>query len=241
MLSKRLAIVTGAARGLGQAVARDLAATGCKVLMVGRDALAIEAAAEGLREQQYDAVACVADVTDASAISALGARVRREFGRADILVNNAGVLLEPKNFANPQGASVFEVDPAVAATTYATNALAPLRLIQAIVPLMREGGWGRIVNVSSSMGQLARMGGYWPAYRMSKCALNALTRLTASELQGSNIKINSVCPGWCRTEMGGPDAERSPQQGAKGILWAALLPDDGPSGGFFRDGAAIDW
>jgi len=241
MLSQKLAIVTGAARGLGLAVARDLAAAGCKVLMVGRHEAAIEAAAQGLRQLRHDVVPHVADVTDGGAVSALAARVRREFGRADILVNNAGVLLEPKNFANPQGASVFEVDPALVAATYATNALAPLRLIQAIVPLMRENGWGRIVNVSSSMGQLAQMGGFWPGYRMSKSALNALTRLTASELKESSIKINSVCPGWCRTEMGGPDAGRSADQGAEGIVWAALLPDDGPSGGFFRDGKAIDW
>jgi NAD(P)-dependent dehydrogenase (short-subunit alcohol dehydrogenase family) len=189
----------------------------------------------------HDVLPHVADVTDASAVAALAARLRREFGRADILVNNAGVLLEPKDFAQPQAASVFVVDADVVAATHACNALAPLRLIQAITPLMRENGWGRIVNVSSSLGQLSEMGGYWPGYRMSKAALNALTRLTAKELEGSPIKVNSVCPGWCRTDMGGKDAARSADEGARGIVWAALLPDDGPSGGFFRDGQAIDW
>jgi len=183
----------------------------------------------------------VADVTDASAVAALAARLRREFGRADILVNNAGVLLEPHGFAVPEDASALVVDPEIVAATYACNALAPLRLIQAIVPLMRDNGWGRIVNVSSGMGQLADMGGCWPGYRMSKAALNALTRLTARELEGSPIKVNAVCPGWCRTEMGGQDATRSADEGAQGIVWAALLPDDGPSGGFFRDGKPIDW
>ncbi|HAM23184.1 MAG TPA: short-chain dehydrogenase, partial [Actinobacteria bacterium] len=91
------------------------------------------------------------------------------------------------------------------------------------------------------LGQLSEMGGCWPGYRMSKAALNALTRLTAKELEGSPIKVNSVCPGWCRTDMGGKDAARSADEGARGIVWAALLPDDGPSGGFFRDGQAIDW
>ena len=241
MLTQKLAVVTGAARGLGLAVARDLAAAGCQVLMVGRHAEAIEDAARQLCASGHDVLAHTADVTDAGAVAALAARLRREFGRADILVNNAGVFLERKDFAQPQAASVLVVDPELAAAAYAGNALAPLRLIQAIVPLMRENAWGRIVNVSSTMGQLSAMGGSWPAYRMSKAALNALTRLTAAELENSPIKVNSVCPGWCRTAMGGQDATRSVDEGAKGIVWGALLPDDGPSGGFFRDGQPIDW
>lgn len=241
MLAQKLAVVTGAARGIGLSVARDLAIAGCTVLMVGRGADTIEHAFQQLRKDGHDVLPHLADVTDASAVAALAARLRREFGRADILVNNAGVFLEAKDFAAPQAASIFSVDPALIAATYACNALAPLRLIQAIVPLMRENGWGRIVNVSSSMGQLAEMGGFWPGYRMSKAALNALTRLTARELEGSPIKVNSVCPGWCRTEMGGMKATRSADDGAKGIVWAALLSDDGPSGGFFRDGKPIAW
>ncbi len=241
MLAQKLAVVTGAARGIGFAVARDLAAAGCMVLMVGRGAEAIEDAARQLRESGHEVLPHIADVTDAGAVAALGARLRREFGRADILVNNAGVFLEAADFVVPQAASVFAVDPELVAATHACNALAPLRLIQVIVPLMRENRWGRIVNVSSGMGQLAKMGGHWPGYRMSKAALNALTRLTANELEGTPIKINSVCPGWCRTGMGGEQATRSPEEGARGIVWAALLPDDGPSGGFFRDGKAIEW
>ncbi|HRF11007.1 MAG: SDR family oxidoreductase [Candidatus Accumulibacter phosphatis] len=241
MLAQKLAVVTGAARGIGFAVARDLAAAGCMVLMVGRGAEAIEDAARQLRESGHEVLPHIADVTDAGAVAALGARLRREFGRADILVNNAGVFLEAADFVVPQAASVFVVDPELVAATHACNALAPLRLIQVLVPLMRENRWGRIVNVSSGMGQLAQMGGFWPGYRMSKAALNALTRLTAKELEGTPIKINSVCPGWCRTGMGGENATRSAEEGAKGIVWAALLPDDGPSGGFFRDGQVIEW
>jgi NAD(P)-dependent dehydrogenase (short-subunit alcohol dehydrogenase family) len=244
MLTKKLAIVTGAARGLGFAVARDLALADCKVLMVGRNAAAIALAAQTLADADHDVVAHVADITDADAVAALATRVRREFGRADILINNAGIFIDPKSVDNPQASSAFNVAPEIVVATLASNTLAPLRLIQAIVPLMRETGWGRIVNVSSGMGQLSRMGGQWPGYRISKAALNALTCVVASELDeiaGCNIKINSVCPGWCRTEMGGTDAERSADEGAKGIVWAALLPNDGPSGGFFRDGQTMAW
>ncbi|MBL8394883.1 MAG: SDR family NAD(P)-dependent oxidoreductase [Candidatus Accumulibacter sp.] len=241
MLAQKVAVVSGAARGIGLAVARDLAAAGCVVLMVGRHAESIAAAAAQLQASGHDVLPHAADVTDASAVAALAARLRREFGRTDILINNAGVFLEPRDFAAPQGASVFTVAPEVVAATIDCNALAPLRLQQACVPLMRENGWGRIVNVSSGMGQLSDMGGFWPGYRMSKAALNALTCLTAKELAGTPIKVNAVCPGWCRTAMGGEEATRSADEGARGIVWAALLPDDGPSGGFFRDGQPIDW
>lgn len=241
MSAGKLAIVTGAARGLGLAVARDLAAAGCRVLLVGRRREAIEAAVASLCAAGHDAVGHVADVAAAADVAALGARLRSEFGRADILVNNAGVLLEPRDFINPRGAGLLDVEPEIVAATFATNALAPLRLIQAVAPLMLEQGWGRIVNVSSGMGQLKDMGGLWPGYRMSKAALNALTRIAADELGPGGIKVNAVCPGWCRTDMGGRSAERSVDQGAEGIVWAALLPDDGPTGGFFRDGKAIDW
>jgi NAD(P)-dependent dehydrogenase (short-subunit alcohol dehydrogenase family) len=102
-------------------------------------------------------------------------------------------------------------------------------------------GSGRVVNVSSGMGQLSEMNGGCPGYRLSKVALNAVTRIFADELQGTKIKVNSVCPGWVRTDMGGPNAQLSVEEGAKGIVWAATLPDDGPSGGFFRHGEPMPW
>ena len=95
--------------------------------------------------------------------------------------------------------------------------------------------------MSSGLGQLSDMGGGWPAYRMSKTALNALTRTTAAEVAADGIKVNAACPGWVKTDMGGPDAERTPEQGADTAVWLALLPDDGPTGGFFRDRAPIAW
>ena len=130
-------------------------------------------------------------------------------------------------------------DPAIVRRTFETNTLGPLMVSQALIPLMQ--GSGRVVNVSSGMGQLAEMNGGYPGYRLSKAALNALTRILADELKGTGVKVNSVCPGWVRTDMGGADAPRTPKQGAETIVWLATLPDDGPTGGFFRDKQPIPW
>ena len=236
---QRVAIVTGANRGLGLAVSRQLADAGCAVVLVGRRSLELEAIARELAAEGATAASFPADVTEADDVGRLRAFVEARMGRADILINNAGVFLEPKDFSRPAG--ILEVTPEQMLGTLAANTVAPLRLIQAFLPLMRAHGYGRIVNVSSSMGRLADMGAGWPGYRASKTALNALTRVVAAELQGENIKINSVCPGWCRTDMGGSEANRSPEEGAASIVWAALLPADGPSGGFFRDWQPLDW
>ena len=163
--------------------------------------------------------------------------VRDTFGRLDLLVNNAGIFPDP-----PRGSgndSVFDAKAQTLRDGIETNTLAPLRLCQTLIPLMN--GNGRVVNVSSGMGQLSEMNGCCPGYRLSKTALNAVTRIYADELKNSNVKINCVCPGWVLTNMGGPNAELSVVDGAKGIVWAATLPDDGPCGGFFRHGAKIDW
>ncbi|MES2771573.1 MAG: SDR family NAD(P)-dependent oxidoreductase [Pseudomonadota bacterium] len=241
MLSKKLAVVTGAARGIGLAVAEQLAAAHCKVLMLARHAPSLEQAAQQLISRGHDVVTHCADLNDQETPHNLAQRLQSEFGRLDILVNNAGVFLDPKDPSQAELGSALHADASCLLDSFSNNTLAPLRLIQALMPLLRASDAGRIVNVSSGMGQLSTMGGNWPAYRLSKTALNALTRLLASELQDESIKINAVCPGWCRTEMGGTDALRSAAQGASGIVWAALLPEEGPSGGFFRDGQPLAW
>lgn len=241
MKQQFVAVVTGANRGLGFAVSRALAQRGYKLVMVGRDAGRIGAAAERLWSEGLAAESCVADVRDEGQVEALRDHVAAAHGRADILVNNAGAFFEPADFANPHATSVLTTAPELVAQTFDTNTLGPLRLCQALVPMMLANGYGRIVNLSSGMGQLADMNGFWPGYRLSKTALNALTRILADELKGTNVKVNSVCPGWVRTDMGGPHASRSTAEAAPGIVWAATLPDDGPSGGFFRDGEAIPW
>ena len=120
---------------------------------------------------------------------------------------------------------MLEVSPDVAIETYLTNTIGPLRMIQAVVPIMQKGGYGRVVNLSSGAGQLADMGAGFPAYRMSKAALNALTRVTAAELGPATIKVNAMCPGWVRTDMGGPNATRPVDKAAETAVWLATLPD----------------
>jgi NAD(P)-dependent dehydrogenase (short-subunit alcohol dehydrogenase family) len=242
MSHRRVAIVSGASRGLGLASARLLAERGFELVMAARNAAQLAAAADEIRASTgIEPLALPTDVTDAVAVRALADAVEARFGRADVLINNAGVFLGPKDFGRPEGASVLRADPDEVLATLAVNLVGPLRLVQAFVPMMRAQRWGRIVNVSSGMGQLADMGGFWPGYRISKTGLNALTRILAIELKGSGILVNSVCPGWCRTDMGGEGANRSAAEGAQSIVWGALLPDDGPSGGFFRDGQPLDW
>ncbi len=232
-----VAVVTGAYRGLGRETCRQLGARGYTVLLTARQELEGRAATEALRGEGLGVHFHFLDVTDEASIQQLAKFVGDNFSRLDVLVNNAGIFPDP-----PPGSgndSVFDAGLDTVRRALETNTWGPLRLCQALIPLM--DGDGRVVNVSSGMGQLSEMNGCCPGYRLSKTALNAVTRIFADELKDTNIKVNSVCPGWVRTDMGGPNAELSVVDGARGIVWAATLPDDGPSGGFFRHGSRIDW
>jgi NAD(P)-dependent dehydrogenase (short-subunit alcohol dehydrogenase family) len=229
----RIAVVTGANRGLGLETCRQLADLGLTVVLTSRDSRTGEAAAASMRAVKRDVRYHPLDVTDPRSIERLAGFIEREFGRLDVLVNNAGVFLDPLD------TSVLRADLDIVRRSMETNVYGPLLLCQALVPLMQ--GRGRIVNLSSGMGQLAEMNGCCPGYRFSKTALNALTRILADELRDTRIKVNSLCPGWVRTDMGGPNAERPVEEGADTIVWLATLPDDGPSGGFFRDRQPIPW
>ena len=237
--STSIAVVTGANRGLGLETCRQLARRGISVILTSRAQDRGEAAAAQLRSEGLDVRFQVLDVTDASAVRALSNYLRSEFGRLDILVNNAGIFSDPYDPADPAPDSVFNADLDTIRRALETNTFGALRLAQALIPLMN--GHGTVVNVSSGMGQLSDMNGCCPGYRLSKTALNAVTRIFADELKHTEIKVNSVCPGWVKTDMGGAGAERSVQEGAAGIVWAACLAADGPSGGFFRDGKPIPW
>jgi NAD(P)-dependent dehydrogenase (short-subunit alcohol dehydrogenase family) len=227
-------LVTGANRGIGLEVCRQLARQGMTVILTGRKAEAGQAAADQLRGDGLNVIFHVLDVSDPASVSRVRQFVADRFGRLDALINNAAIYPD-------EDVSVFDVTPDVVRHTFEINTVGPLLLCQAFVPMMRQHNYGRVVNVSSGSGQLNGMGGYTAAYRMSKAALNALTRIVASETAGHNIKVNSVCPGWVRTDMGGPRATRSVEQGADTIVWLATLPDDGPSGGFFRDRKPVEW
>jgi len=238
MAEPRIALVTGANRGIGLEIVRQLARRGMTAVLAARSLAKGNAAAAGLRAEGIEVPVVALDVTDGDSVRAALAEILGRFARIDVLVNNAGILEEG---FNPEDASVFDAPIERVMRTFATNTVGPLRLIEAFVPGMRERGYGRVVNLSSGAGQLSDMGAGYPAYRMSKAALNALTRITAAELGPGNVKINAMCPGWVRTAMGGPNATRPVEKGAETAVWLATLPADGPSGGFFRDMKPIPW
>lgn len=237
---QKIAIVTGANRGLGLETCRQLANQGVKVILTSRSTDAGNAAVQSLQAQGLEVIFHPLDVTVEASVRKLADWVTEQFKRLDILVNNAGIFLDTSG-ANGTEASVFNTDISLIRNTQETNTFGALRVMQALIPLMQKRKRGNVVNVSSGMGQLSDMNGHYPGYRISKTALNALTRIFADELKDTQIKVNSVCPGWVRTEMGGPNAERSIEKGAETIVWLATLPDDGPNGGFFRDNAPIPW
>ncbi|MDH5534861.1 MAG: SDR family oxidoreductase [Betaproteobacteria bacterium] len=233
---KRIAVVTGANRGIGFEVCRQLARRGdVKVVLTSRNEEKGKAAAEKLAAEGLAVEFHRVDVTDGETIGALASSLEATHGRCDVLVNNAGVMLDPR------GSRALDAKPETFANTLEVNFLGPLRLAQALVPLMKRNGYGRIVNFASGLGQLADMGTGTPAYRVSKTALNALTRMLSAELNGSGILVNSMCPGWVRTDMGGAQAPRTVEQGADTAVWLATLPVDGPTGGFFRDRKPMTW
>jgi NAD(P)-dependent dehydrogenase (short-subunit alcohol dehydrogenase family) len=237
MPNQSVAIVTGANRGLGFESSRQLARLGRHVVLTARDKALGLAATDDLLQQGLSVEFFPLDVSNRLSITDLSTYLSEKFEKIDILVNNAGIFPDPP--PTDSKSSIFNADPELLQQGFLVNTLAPLHLCQALVPLMH--GEGRIVNVSSGMGQLNDMNGCCPAYRLSKTALNAVTRILADELKETRIKINSVCPGWVRTRMGGKEASLSVEEGAKGIVWAATLPDEAPSGGFFRHGEAIPW
>ena len=230
----RVALVTGANRGIGLEVARQLAEVGNCVILGSRDLAKGKQAANALTSKNVHPVQL--DITSQSDIKTVAARVASDFHRLDILVNNAGVLLDETDQPS-------ETEPEIIRATLETNVLGTWRLSQAFIPMMKKQKYGRIVNVSSSAGSIRRMEAspYAPAYSLSKTSLNALTIMLATELRGSGILVNSVCPGWVRTDMGGANAPRSVKEGADTIVWLATLPNNGPSGGFFQDRARIEW
>lgn len=234
LLHQRVAVVTGGAGAIGTEICRLLANAGMRVVLTARGQEQAERAVaqiEAVSDQLL--IPAALEVTDSASLRSFMDWLERTLGRIDVLINNAGVA--------PHGHRFMEMTDAELDLAMQTHLYAPLRLTRAVLPHMQTQGYGRIVNVSSSLGQLAQMGARWPAYRLSKAALNALTAVVAADVAGGNILVNAVCPGWCRTPLGGPDAPREAVEGAADIVWLATLPDDGPTGGFFRDRLRQPW
>jgi len=229
-----VALVTGANRGIGREVARQLAERGYQVLLGARDAAKAETAAKQLAEETGGSVRPLAlDVADPQSIATAARSVHDDPGRLDVLVNNAGI-------GSDFGVAGVAPDFDAIQRALDTNFYGAYRLTVALPDLLRASSRPRIVNVSSGMGGVAEMGGWSPGYRVSKAALNAVTRILSTELAGEGFLVNSACPGFVNTDMGGPMGATKPvADGAAGIVWLATLPDDGPSGGFFRDGQPV--
>jgi NAD(P)-dependent dehydrogenase (short-subunit alcohol dehydrogenase family) len=228
-----IALVTGANRGIGREVVRLLARDGFTAILGARDPDKGEAAAAELRGQDLEVEFRRVDVADAQSVKALGEALANDFGRLDVLVNNAAVYYDTWQRG-------VDADLDVVREALETNVLGAWRTAQACVPLLRRSPHGRLVNVSSGAGSLAGMGAGAPAYSVSKAALNAMTRILAAELRDDGVLVNAVCPGWVATDMGGAGG-RPLEDGAASVIWAVTLSDDGPTGGFFRDGRPLEW
>ncbi len=236
---QRVALVTGANRGLGLETCRQLGGLGYKVILTARNEPAGEAAATGLFDEGLDVHYRHLDVTDHDELASLVEALGDIPGRIDVLVANAGIF--PEGVRYPDVTSALDVDMETVRRTLETNTLGHMALYQAMIPVMRAQGYGRIAILSSVSGRLSDMGAGCPGYRMSHVANNALARIFAAETEGDNIKVNTVCPFWVKTRMGGPEAPREVEEGAQTVTWLATLPDDGPSGGFFRDRQQLEW
>jgi len=234
MAEQRIALVTGGNRGIGLEVCRQLATLGVKVILGSRDAAKGAAAARELTSIGLPVETRHLDVSSAKSISECMNWVRRDVGRLDILVNNAGVMIE-------EGDADALEELEIIRETMQTNVYGPLLLSRLAIPIMKSRRYGRIVNLSSSMGSLTEMGAGYIAYRMSKAGVNVVTRVVAAETEGMGILINSVDPGWVRTGMGGSGATRTVEKGAETVVWLATLADSGPTGAFFRDRKPIAW
>ena len=228
MTLQRTALVTGANRGIGLAIARGLAERDIHVLAAARSVGKAQAA---VGQIDGSATGVALDLSEPGVVGEAASQLAEAYGPIDILVNNAGVLVTD---------DLEDLALADFVHSLQVHLIAAFELIQALGGPMRERGWGRIVNMTSGWGAFAENLEGPFAYAVSKAGLNALT-VKAAQALGDGVKVNSACPGWVRTDMGGDKAPRSVEEGADTPIWLAMLPDDGPTGGFFRNRRPIDW
>lgn len=239
--NQKVAVVTGGNRGIGAQICKELAQAEFQVILTSRDEEKGLAVCRQLQDEGLTVAYHQLDVTDDKSIEKLREFVEKDFGRCDVLVNNAGIFPDSKSASDNSWPSVLESGVDTVRTAMETNVYGPMLLCQAFIPMMKEQNYGRVVNLSSGMGQLTFMGGHCPGYRISKTSINALTRILSEETLEYNIHVNSMCPGWVKTDMGGPGATRELNEGADTAIWLSTLPDDGPRGKFFRDRKEFEW
>ena len=243
MAEKKIALVTGANKGIGFEIGRQLGKLGFAVVLAARDEAKVNAAAERLRGEGLDVQGVRLDVTDPSTAEAAAGWVDGRFGRLDVLVNNAGIAPETATGSRPSGLGL-----AVLKETYETNVFGAFTVIGAFLPLLRKSASARIINQSSTLGSLGVMsdpktpyyGNNILAYNSSKSALNGLTLALSKDLAGDHISVNSTCPGWVKTDMGSDAAPRSVEQGAAIAVKLASM-DNPPTGKFLDDAGEIAW
>ncbi|GAA6621123.1 SDR family oxidoreductase [Scytonema sp. NUACC26] len=239
---KKIALVTGANKGLGFEISRQLAKAGLTVLVGARDEIKGAEAAEKLQAQGLDVQSIKLNVTDISSIATAAKNIEERFGKLDVLVNNAGIF-------HDWGINPSDLDLKVFKETFETNVFGAFAVLQAMLPLIRKSNAGRIVNISSTLGSLTDTldpnSHYFQfrglAYQASKTALNEITVQFAKELTDTPIKVNSACPGWVQTDMGSADAPGTVEEGADTPVWLATLPEDGPTGSFFNSRKPVPW
>ena len=223
---------------MGRASCKALAERGFHVLLGCRDLSAGQEVVSGLVNERLSLEAVKLDVTSQTDIDVLSNLLRDHYQRIDVLINNAGILIDAEL---GQPASIFDAKADIILQTFDVNTVGPIRLTNAVLPIMREAGYGRIINISSGMGQLSNMAGDYSGYRISKTALNAVTKMFAVELEDSGIAVNAVSPGWVATDMGGDNADRTLEEGIETAMWLATEADISLTGGYYRDKKIIDW
>ncbi len=235
-MTTEIAVITGATRGIGRETARQLGARGFRLIITGTRQERADAAVSALAGEGYTVAGHALDQGDDASVEAFTTWLKGQTDAIDVLINCAGIY--PEKDA-PEGGSVLAGSASAVLDTFNVNTFGPWRLTRALAPMIRDNG--RIINVSSSMASLSRMAGGSFGYRASKTALNALTRLTAMELADRGIMVNSIDPGWVKTDMGGPAANLEPEESAEGLVWAATLEPGGPSGGYYFQGETQSW
>jgi NAD(P)-dependent dehydrogenase (short-subunit alcohol dehydrogenase family) len=233
-LSERRTLVTGASRGIGREISLQLGRRGVPVIVAARDSKGGQQTVDAIRQRGGTADLLVMDVSDSATIRAAAQQSSERFDRLDVLINNAGIYQD-------KGSSILTVSRDRLTGTFQTNTFGPIEVVQQFLPLLRQAGTARIINISSGYGQLDGMSADVPSYCLSKLALNGVTILLAAALKAGGISVNSVCPGWVRTEMGGPNAPRSVEEGADTAVWLATDAEQSMTGKFFRDRHEIPW